>query len=539
MKLSLDKNSKTDFLIIIALIVVFLVVELIGLGNTTSPESFSDFSQTVAMIEFDTPCSPDYMMVFSGIRTGTYYFEFSDDGENYIQIAQHNQNYGEVLRWSKVSCTNNINVKYARIFASENPFLGEVVFFDKYGNRLSYSCNIPEICDEQDKVVDEYSFMNSTYFDEIYHARTALENIYGIWPYEISHPPLGKLIIALGITIFGMTPFGWRFSGAFFGVMMIPLIYIFVKRLFKNRAIALCSAIIFATDFMRYVQTRIATIDTYAVFFIILMYYFMYLFISTDKRSYLAWSGVFFGIGAACKWTCIYAGCGLAIIWLIYHLRYRDKFLKDIPFSVLFFILIPISIYYLSYIPYGKALNYTLLFSKDYAKMVWSNQEFMFSYHSKLVAEHPYSSKWYQWILNLRPILYYLKYYDNGTRSSFGAFMNPVLCLGGLAALILVLYDAITKREKIAIFIVIGYLSQLLPWVFITRLTFEYHYFPSGIFLTLSLAYIFNKLKDDKTFMVIVTALSVGMFIYFYPVLSGFPVDSSTKMYHWLKSWPF
>ena len=57
------------------------------------------------------------------------------------------------------------------------------------------------------------SYLNSTYFDEIYHARTACENIEGVYPYEISHPPLGKLIIAIGIELFGMTPFGWRFSG--------------------------------------------------------------------------------------------------------------------------------------------------------------------------------------------------------------------------------------------------------------------------------------------------------------------------------------
>ncbi len=34
--------------------------------------------------------------------------------------------------------------------------------------------------------------MNSSYFDEIYHARTALEHIENVYPYEITHPPLGK-----------------------------------------------------------------------------------------------------------------------------------------------------------------------------------------------------------------------------------------------------------------------------------------------------------------------------------------------------------
>ena len=33
------------------------------------------------------------------------------------------------------------------------------------------------------------------------------------------------------------------------------------------------------------------------------------------------------------------------------------------------------------------------------------------------------------------------------------------------------------KRERTALFLLVGYLAQVLPWVFISRLTFEYHYF--------------------------------------------------------------
>ena len=60
-----------------------------------------------------------------------------------------------------------------------------------------------------------------------------------------------------------------------------------------------------------------------------------------------------------------------------------------------------------------------MFFKKEYLDIVLENQQFMFNYHSGLVAEHPYASKWYQWILDIRPILYYLDYYDDGTRSSF------------------------------------------------------------------------------------------------------------------------
>jgi len=49
-------------------------------------------------------------------------------------------------------------------------------------------------------------------------------------PYETTHPPLGKIFIALGILVFGMVPFGWRIVGTLFGVAMVPVMYMFGKR---------------------------------------------------------------------------------------------------------------------------------------------------------------------------------------------------------------------------------------------------------------------------------------------------------------------
>ena len=102
--------------------------------------------------------------------------------------------------------------------------------------------------------------------------RTAREKIRGIEPYEISHPPLGKLIMGVGIRLFGMTPFGWRFMGTLFGVGMLPLLYVFLKNLFGRTSIATCGTVLLAADFMHLTQTRLATIDTYAFLFILLMY---------------------------------------------------------------------------------------------------------------------------------------------------------------------------------------------------------------------------------------------------------------------------
>ena len=60
------------------------------------------------------------------------------------------------------------------------------------------------------------TYMNGSYFDEIYHARTAYEHLHQIEPYESTHPPLGKVLMSIGIYVFGLNPFGWRIIGTLF-----------------------------------------------------------------------------------------------------------------------------------------------------------------------------------------------------------------------------------------------------------------------------------------------------------------------------------
>ncbi|MDT2263872.1 hypothetical protein P7H12_10120 [Paenibacillus larvae] len=88
--------------------------------------------------------------------------------------------------------------------------------------------------DEQKDAPYEPTYLNGTYFDEIYHARTAYEHLHQIEPYESTHPPLGKIFISAGIWLFGMNPLGWRIVGTLFGVGMIPLMYAFGKRLLAD-----------------------------------------------------------------------------------------------------------------------------------------------------------------------------------------------------------------------------------------------------------------------------------------------------------------
>lgn len=552
--------GRIDAAIMALISILYAGIAFTALGNIKSPESFVPmWEENSHVIELAEEKQLSKLMLFSGVGEGSYIIEASGNQQDWFEIGQYEQNYVSIFKWNETVLLCDTPVRYVRVSSKGPVYLGELVFFDRENAAIPIASTHEALCDEQGLVPARSNFLNSTYFDEIYHARTAWEHLNEVTPYEVSHPPLGKIILSLGMLIFGVNPFGWRFMGTFLGLLMLPLMYVFAKKLFGGRAVPTVCTIVLASDFMHFVQTRIATIDTYAVFFILLMYLFMYLFVSHEKGpgarqalSYLALSGVFFGMGAASKWTAIYAGAGLALIWGLYWIVRRQlglkAFLKNVTFCLVFFVAVPVLIYYFSYFPYGTAAGMKgigMFFSREYAQLVWDNQTFMFNYHSGLVAEHPYSSRWYQWLLNIRPILYYLEYFNDGTRSSFGAFVNPLLCWAGLLCLPALAYTAIARRDGKSAFILLGYLAQLVPWMPIGRLTFEYHYFPCTIFLVLALGYVFKLIRLHtrrwKLYIGSFAALSVLLFVMFYPALSGMVVDNAraSELLGWLPTWPF
>ncbi len=433
--------------------------------------------------------------------------------------------------------------------------------------------------DEQALFPRRSTFRDSMYFDEIYHARTAWEFLRGLPAYENTHPPLGKEIISLGIAVFGMNPFGWRIMGTLFGIAMVSLTYLFAKRLTASSPPAALACVLYAFDFMHFTQTRIATIDVYISFFVLLMYLAMYRYSCLSfydtplVKTFLPLGacGLFMGLGIACKWTGVYAGAGLAVLFFgVLFRRYREylyakqtpegctsgiphsailtKFKPDatrtILFCILTFVLVPALIYLLSYIPFSDGTEDGLLLQ------MLHNQESMFRYHSSLDAVHPYSSPWYEWPIIRRPIWYFSGVVTGaagagGIREGISAFGNPLVWWAGIPAALYMLILTIQKKDRTAAFLLTGYLAQYLPWFFVTRITFIYHYFPSVIFVVLMIVHGIAQWKKRlgrrrfAALLILYGASVVGLFLLFYPVLSGQPVDSAfvDRFLRWFDTW--
>ena len=578
--------ARKDILPLLTITAVYAATAFFRLGDVSAPQSFVSFQQgDVGYFSF-SQVEEVRVRYYTGIATGTYLLEYSQDGSTWEQV-ELTQAYDQLLKWQEITTTDEegntvplvISAKLLRISATtrndanhpERNFLdlGELALVGADGEPLTPSYvgdSMTALFDEQSLVPDYETYMNSSYFDEIYHVRTAQEHIDDIYPYEVSHPPLGKLIISLGIRMFGLTPFGWRFMGTLFGVAMLPLLYIFLKNFFGRTAVAACGTILFAVDFMHLVQTRIATIDTYGVFFILAMYYFLYRWITVPpntrlRRSLLPLflSGLMFGIGVASKWTVIYGGVGLAIVYAVNLVckyrswsreagvpRFAPWLIGTLLWSVVFFIAIPAAIYVASYIPYAVADGDTSW--QNLLRIVVDNQEFMFTYHSGVDTPHPYSSRWYQWIVDGRPILYYREQdmlASQGLKSAFSSFNNPLVSWAGLLCIILTGIETVRRRSGRALFILVGYLSQLVPWMFITRITFAYHYFPSMLFLVMAISYAMNQIlrrrrREGKKAVYGLTAGATALYAAFYPVLIGLyvPVFYTWNFLRWLPSWP-
>ena len=398
------------------------------------------------------------------------------------------------------------------------------------------------LIDEQDKLVTEPTWYDETYFDEIYHPRNAKEIAEGQYMYSSVHPLFGTTLMAFGIKVFGMNPFGWRFMGALAGSLLSALFYILARTLFNQKA-AVMSTFLFNFDFMHLTTSRIGTLEPFSLFFILLMNIFMVFYAKdeTHEKRWLALSGISMGLAWSTKWTGLYSSIGLAIVFFIaFFTKWARK--EDKPrymistglWCVLWFVIIPVIIYFASFI-------ITPVWRDGYSiANVISHNQYMFDYHRNLQATHPFQSVWYEWLLDLKPIWYYVSYHEQNIRT-ISCFSNPFINWAGIAALVYTGYKAIRNRSYKYLFIVISFLSALLPWVTITRCVFAYHFYPSVPFMILAIGAVFDDNRTLEKCGIYFVPLCGIVFVLFLPVLNGSlaPLGYVRDFLTWIGGWYF
>ena len=120
---------------------------------------------------------------------------------------------------------------------------------------------------------------------------------------------------------------------------------------------------------------------------------------------------------------------------------------------------------------------------------------------------------------------------------------NPGVWWIGFSLIILTIERIIKQKTFSAIFIIGFFFLQWLPFIFISRTTYLYHFYVNIPFLCLATAYFINKYWNKK-WMKLVTifyfTVVIILFIYFFPIISGIPqLTSYFDSVKWIESWSY
>lgn len=118
----------------------------------------------------------------------------------------------------------------------------------------------PEQCIEQPK--SECGFI----FDEYYYVPAARKLLAGV-AVNNEHPPLSKLLIALGIRLLGDNPMGWRFFPMLLSSLSVGVFIMLAWQLTGKRSVVWVSAVLLGGDMMFFNVGSIAILDGPALFF--------------------------------------------------------------------------------------------------------------------------------------------------------------------------------------------------------------------------------------------------------------------------------
>ena len=259
------------------------------------------------------------------------------------------------------------------------------------------------------------------------------------------------------------------------------------------------------------------------------------------------------GMSIAVKWTGCFFAIGLAILFFIKFVKdnigtnviydeenkiisknkkWNKESLITILACIVFFVIVPLSIYLLQYIPHIGANS---------IKEIWNLQTSALEFHKNLNGNHSFASKWYTWFIMYKPVWHYDGKIAEGIRSTISGIGNPIIWWLGLLATIYVFIKTLIKRKKENYALTIIIITSILPYVCISRESFMYYYFPILPFMMLCIVAFIRDIESKIKFKYIWVVCSIIfsiIFAFFYPVVAGVPVSEEyIDMTQWLESW--
>ena len=346
------------------------------------------------------------------------------------------------------------------------------------------------------------------------------------------HPPLGKLIIAGFTRIFAPSlPCSFQEIGqkcpppTFYllrtpvviaGILLIPIFYLFLKELTSSKTTGFIGAFLLTIENAFVVQSRFGLLDIFLIFFGFLGLYLFLRF--NEKRNFLClfFSGLSLGASLSIKWT----GASFFAIFLFFLIfknkdRWKEK-LKHLLLISLPFLFVYLFSFWIHFqlIPNQseKKVFYeqALFVGEDFENLNFFQKIFrinktMFSAQKTLKdVSHPYQSDPFFWPLMEKPIFYWLK-----DKKQIFLIGNPLLWYSSSFSFLLLIMAFIFKKIKkffqysyfLIFFFLFSFLINYLPFFFIQRSLFLYHYLAPYSFLIANLAFLIEKIREKNQFV--------------------------------------
>jgi dolichyl-phosphate-mannose--protein O-mannosyl transferase len=335
-------------------------------------------------------------------------------------------------------------------------------------------------------------------------------------PAYVVHPPLGKWIIALGEQAFGMDPFGWRVAVATLGTLSVLVLARAVRRLTRSTLIGAIAGLLLAIDGLHIVMSRTALLDLPLSFFLLVA--FSALLIDRDQarrraalrlddfpgtatgpqlglRPWRIVAGLALGAALACKWNAVWFIAAFGLLTVLWDVGLRrtagarspwwgalrrdavPAFLSMIPVALAAYLtswwgwLSTSGGYLRGWADQNPATGWVGLVP-DPLRSLWHYHQQAFTFHTGLSSSHPYDSHPAGWLILARPVSFF---YEESARGQDGctvdscvreviALGNPVVWWGSVAALLVLVWLLVTRRDWRAGALLTAVAAGWLPW---------------------------------------------------------------------------
>ncbi|HUS51546.1 MAG TPA: glycosyltransferase family 39 protein [Candidatus Paceibacterota bacterium] len=168
--------------------------------------------------------------------------------------------------------------------------------------------------------------------------------------------------------IFGTTQFGSRFVSVLFGSLMIILMFLFVKKVFKSEKAALISSFLIAVSPML-IKGSLAEMDIIVSFFVLFGAYFMFSYLEHKSNKNLIFCALFVGVAIMIKIYALFFALVFMGFLIYKELKSKEEgknkriFKKIFLFGIIIFILVLPTLTH----------NYLLYKDKGFMDLIFTN----------------------------------------------------------------------------------------------------------------------------------------------------------------------